>query len=141
MLKELFAAEILKVGIFHPARGQFLVREIVGVFEDREPRHQPHRQGRLARNIRINRAKARFEKRPLDGKRQKHKLMAKVDDLVEPCLEQIVLPRFALRLWLHAPLPKMHAERESCFAALAKLAVDFCRLFKRFGLKSCKSKP
>ena len=41
-------AEILEVRVIHPAIAQSLVGKVVSVLEDRQPRHQPRRQRRLA---------------------------------------------------------------------------------------------
>jgi hypothetical protein len=141
VLKEFLPAEILEIRILKPACRQFLIREIEGVFQDRQPRHAPYRQRRLTRLVRISRAEARFEKTPIDGKRQQHQLMAKIDDLVESCLEEVVLTRFAQRPRLHAPLPKCTLEENHASRTWAKPGIDFCRLFKRFHPDSCKSKP
>jgi hypothetical protein len=44
-----FAAEILEIRILHPPVAQRLVREIVHMFEDEQPGHQPRWQWRLPR--------------------------------------------------------------------------------------------
>ena len=46
--EELLAAEQLVIGVLNPARTKILVGEIVHGLEDREPRHQPRRQRRMA---------------------------------------------------------------------------------------------
>ena len=43
VLEELLAAEVLAIRIFHPTLAQHLVGEVIGVLEDRQPRHQPCR--------------------------------------------------------------------------------------------------
>ena len=63
MLEELLPAEELIIGVLHPARAQLLVGEIVGVFEDGQPRHQPRRQRRLARAVTVDFAEP-FSKKP-----------------------------------------------------------------------------
>ena len=61
MLEELLAAEELVIGVLHPALAQLLIGEVVGVFENGKPRHQPRRQRRAAKLILINRAKPLLE--------------------------------------------------------------------------------
>ena len=43
VLEELLAAEELVIGVLHPALAQHFIGEVVGVLEDRKPRHQPRR--------------------------------------------------------------------------------------------------
>ncbi len=54
MLEELLPAEELVIGVLDPALAQDLVGEVVGVLEDREPRHQPRRQRRTAGPVRVD---------------------------------------------------------------------------------------
>ena len=89
--KELFATEELIIGIFDPALAQNLVREIVHVFEDGEPGHQPRGQRRASRNVGVDRAEAFFEKVPINGLRKLRQSVVHIDDLIKPRLEQIVL--------------------------------------------------
>ncbi len=92
MLKELLAAEQLEIRVLDPAFAQPLVREVVHVFEDRQPRHQPRRQGRTACFVRVGRAERRLQKRPIHRRRQFHQRMAPVDDLIQPGAKQVLLP-------------------------------------------------
>src|SRR5215472_19305996 len=62
MLEKRLAAEVLEVRILHPAIAQSLVGKVVGVLEDRQPRHQPRRQRRLARLVGIDRPKRLLQK-------------------------------------------------------------------------------
>ena len=62
----LLAAEILVIGILEPTRAQRLVREVVHVLQDEEPRHQPRRQPGLTRTRLAHRAKAPIEELPID---------------------------------------------------------------------------
>src|SRR3954451_11149377 len=78
-------------------RAQHLVREVVHVLEDRQPRHQPRRQRRAAGRIRIDGSELLLEEAPVDRRCELHHWMIKVDDLVEPRPEEIALsglPRF-----------------------------------------------
>jgi hypothetical protein len=84
MLEKLLAAEVLEVRILHPAIAQSLVGKVVGVLEDRQPRHQPRRQRRLARLVGVDRPKRLLQKTPIDRPRQLHQRVFHVDDLVKP---------------------------------------------------------
>ena len=55
VLEELLAAEELVIGVLDPALAQHLVGQVIGVLEDRQPRHQSRRQRRLARIVRVDR--------------------------------------------------------------------------------------
>src|SRR4051812_47956792 len=61
------------------------------MLEDRQPRHQPRRQRRAARLLRIDPSPLLLEGAPLDRPRELRPWMMKVDDLVEPRSEQIAL--------------------------------------------------
>jgi hypothetical protein len=65
VLKELLAAEQLIIGVFKPAIAQRLVREVVHMLEDRQTRHQPRRQRRMARSLGIDRAEPLLQKTPV----------------------------------------------------------------------------
>lgn len=82
--KELLAAQVLKVGVLHPALAQRLVGQVERVLQNGQPRHQPRRQWRHASSVRIDRPKAGFQHRPVNSLRQTHKFVLHVDDLVEP---------------------------------------------------------
>lgn len=97
--EELFAAEILEIGVLHPAGAQLLVRQVEGMFEDRQPRHQPRWQRRHAGVVGIDRAEAPLQKWPVDRLRQPHQLVSHVDDLIQPGAEQVLLSRLAPLAW------------------------------------------
>ena len=80
-----------KVRVLDPARAQVLVRQVVHRLEDRQARHQPRRQRRMARLVRIDRSEPLLEKPPVDRPAELRQRVAHVDDLVEPRPEQIVL--------------------------------------------------
>ena len=86
-----FPAEILEIRVLHPAVAQRLVREVVHVFEDEQPGHQPRWQRRLARPYATDRTEALRQKIPIDLRRQPHQRMAKVDDLLQRRAKQVVL--------------------------------------------------
>ena len=92
MLEELLAAEQLVIGILDPARAQILVGQIMHMLEDRKPRHQPRRQRRMPDLVAIDRAEPPLEEAPVDRPTQLGERVITVDDLVEPRLEEIVLP-------------------------------------------------
>ena len=92
MAEELLAAEQLVIRVLDPALAQHLVREVVHVLEDRQPRHQPRRQRRAAGRIRIDGSELLLEEAPVDRRCELHHWMIKIDDLVEPRPEEIALP-------------------------------------------------
>jgi len=61
------------------------------VLENREPGHQPRRQRRLTRPVRIDRPEPLLKKPPVDRRGEPRQRVAQVDDLVEPSPEQIAL--------------------------------------------------
>jgi hypothetical protein len=73
MLEELLAAEELEIRVLNPTVAQHLVGEVVHVFEDCEPRHQPRRQRRTARTVRVDRSEPLFQEAPIDRPRQLHR--------------------------------------------------------------------
>ena len=101
MLEELLAAEQLVIGVLDPARAQLLVGEIMHVLEDRQPRHQPRWQRRMADLVGIDRAEPLLEEAPIDRPTELRQRVVHVDDLVEPRLEEIILPAVP-------PLPGPH---------------------------------
>src|ERR1700731_4425172 len=73
------------------ARRRGLVREIVHVFEDEQPGHQPRWQRRLARPYATDRTEALRQKIPINLRRKPHQRMAKVDDRLQRRPKQVVL--------------------------------------------------
>ena len=120
VLEELLAAEELVIRVLDPALAQHLVGQIVGVLEDRQPRHQPRRQRRPAGIVVVNLAEPLFQKAPVDRAPQRHQRMVHVDDLIEPRAEQILLPRLATLSWPH------RIPRQSRFRA-SKSQIKFAR--------------
>lgn len=124
MLKEFFAAKILIIGILDPARAEHIVAEIVHVLQAGDAGHQPRRQRRTAGNVRIDRAKRGFQKRPIDGPRELRQRMVKIDDLSKPRAENVALASLSALFRKHPPLRlSCHMTMESRFAAGHK----YCR--------------
>ena len=102
--EELLATEELEVRVLDPARAEVLVRQIVRVLEDRKPRHQPCRQRRLTRLVRIDCAEPLLQEPPVNCRGQFRQRVAHVDDLVETGLEKIALPAVPTLLRPHREL-------------------------------------
>jgi hypothetical protein len=85
------------------------------VLQDREPGHQPRRQGRTARNIGVNRPEVLLEKAPVDGLGELRQRMAYVDDLIKPRPKQILLPAVPplLRPHRESPCSPLDGQKES----------------------------
>src|SRR6266481_6484111 len=113
MLEELLAAEVLEVRVLHPPIAQSLVGKVISVLEDRQPRHQPRRQRRLARLVGVDRPERLLQKTPIDRPRQLHLGVVHVDDLVKPGAEQILLAALPPLAWPHrkSPAPSARARR------------------------------
>jgi hypothetical protein len=82
VLEELLAAEELEIGVLHPALAQRLIGEVVGVLEDRQSRHQPRRQRRMAGLVAVGGAELLFQEAPVDRLGELHQRMIEIDDLV-----------------------------------------------------------
>src|SRR5258707_14772002 len=85
-----FAAEILEIRVLYPPVAQRLVREIVHMFEDEQPGHQPCWQWRLARAYATYRAETLHQKNPINLRREPHQRMAKIVDLPQRRAKKIV---------------------------------------------------
>ena len=77
------AAEILKIGVLHPARAHRLVAERMHVLENEETGEEPHRQRRLSVSSRVDLAEAPVEETPVDLGGQPRQRMAHGDDLIQ----------------------------------------------------------
>jgi hypothetical protein len=84
MLEKFLAAEVLEVRVLHPAIAQSLVGKVIAVLEDRQPRHQPRRQRRLAGLVAVQRPEPLFQKAPIDRPRQFRQRVVHVDNLIKP---------------------------------------------------------
>ena len=100
-MRSLLAAEVLVIGVFDPALAQHLVGQVVGVLEDRQPRHQSRRQWRAARIIRVDRPKLPFQELPIHLAPQRYQRVLQVDELIKPGAEQILLSRLPSFRWPH----------------------------------------
>src|SRR5260221_1766102 len=96
MPKHHFAAEILEIRVLYPPVAQRLVREIVHMFEDEQPGHQPCWQWRLPRPYATYRAETLPQKIPINLRRQPHHPIAKIDYLLQRPTKPIILPVLAL---------------------------------------------
>src|ERR1700730_17004236 len=101
VLEELLPAEVLVIRVLDPQFTQHLGAEVVGVLENRKPRHQPRRQRRPAAAIGIYRAEFLFQKCPVDRPRQLHQRVVHVDYLIEPRPKQILLAALPSLPWPH----------------------------------------
>jgi hypothetical protein len=98
-----FAAEELVIRVLQPARAQNLVRQVVHVLQDEQPRYQPRRQRRLPHTRRANTGKSAVEKPPIDLARQPYQRMAVIDDRFQRRPQQILL---AVVPWLCHRVPQ-----------------------------------
>src|ERR1700730_803828 len=112
-LEKLLAAKVLVIRVLDPLLAHYFVAEIVGVLENRQPRHQPGRQRRPTRTVGVNRPELLFQKSPVDRPRQFRQRVVHVDDLVQPRTKQILLAAFPPLPWPHRTLHQSHDGRES----------------------------
>ena len=63
---------------------QSLVGKVISVLEDRQARHQPRRQRRLARLVGVDCTERPLQKMPIDRPRQLHQRVVHIDDLIKP---------------------------------------------------------
>ena len=136
VLEELLAAEQLEIGVLDPPLAQRLVGEVVHVLEDRQPRHQPRRQRRMAGSLRIDRAEPRLEKSPIDRSGELGQRMAHVDDLVEPGAKEVVLTAVPALFRPHTPIPRI-ASRDQRITP--QRPFQFARLSTSTPIKPAKS--
>ena len=64
--------------------------------QDGEARHKPCRQRRLAGRVGVNLAQFALDERPVDQTAKPYEFVSHVENLVEPCPEQIILPGYSL---------------------------------------------
>ena len=100
MLEKLFAAEVLVIRVLDPLLAHHFVAQVVGVLENREPRHQSGRQ-RRPRSVGVHGAELLLQKAPVDRPRQLRQCVIHVDDLVEPRTKQILFAAFPPLPWPH----------------------------------------
>jgi hypothetical protein len=126
VLEELLAAEQLEIRVLDPPLAQRLVGQVVHVLEDRQARHQPRRQRRMAGLVRIDRAELLFQKAPIDRTGELGQRMAQVDDLVEAGAKEVVLTAVPALFRPHRQSPE------------SPLATRESRLSGRFNLQDCR---
>src|SRR5207302_6464399 len=141
MLEKLLAAEVLEVRVLHPAIAQSLVGKAVSVLEDRQPRHQPRRQRRLARFVGVHRPERILQKTPIDRPPQLHQRVFHVDDLIKPRAEQILLAGLPSLAWSHRKSPLHQREREESHGLRFEgiLKIEFARKSPSNGQKPANS--
>ena len=116
--EKLLATEVLVIGVLKPASANLVVGKVVGVLENMQPRHQPRRQRRLTRTVRINRAQLLRQKLPVDPVRQNHLRVAHVENLIQAGAEHVLLARLLASPRLHGALrstlgPVNHARNQN----------------------------
>ena len=97
-----FTAEELVIRVLQPARAQRLVRQVVHVLQNQQPRYQSRRQARLTGSRRADAGKAAVEKPPIDHPRQPRQRMAEIDDILQRRPQQILL---TIVPWLRHRVP------------------------------------
>ena len=88
MLEELFPAEILEIGVVHPALAHAFVGQAIDVLEQQEPDHEAARDPGPAL-LAVERRDLAVDPRPIKLAGKLHQLVLHIDDLVEPGPEQI----------------------------------------------------
>ena len=88
VLEELLAGEVLEIGIIDPALAHTFIGQAVNVFEqekaDDEPRLDPGPP-----LVAVQRHHLAIDELPVDLARELNQFMLHVDDLIQPCPEQI----------------------------------------------------
>jgi hypothetical protein len=95
VLEERLATEVLVVRVLHPPGHDRLIRQLVGVLEVKQPRHQPRRGRRAPRMRREEPRPLLLEELPVDQRGQLHQLVAQVDHVRQTRSQQVVLLRGA----------------------------------------------
>ena len=91
VLKESSAGKELEIRIVDPALAHALVREPVNVLLKQKPDGKARRDSGPAL-VAIERCKLRIDPGPVDPYRKQNQRMVLIDDLIEPCPEQIAAP-------------------------------------------------
>ena len=115
--EELLAAEILIIRVLDPPCAHHFVAEIEGVLENGKAGHQLGRKWWAAGAVGVHRAELLFQEAPVDRPRKLRQFVIQVDDLVEPCAEQIrsaAVPPFP---WSHR-IPRSRGLTSTLSAAL-----------------------
>jgi len=88
MLEELFAGEVLKIRVMHPALAHAFVGQPVNVLEQQKSDHKAGRNPGPAL-VAIERRNLAVDPLPVDLAGELHQLVLQVDDLIEPGPEQV----------------------------------------------------
>jgi hypothetical protein len=88
VLEELLAGEVLEIRVMDPAVACAFVGQPVDVFEQQEPDHKARLDPRPAL-VAVERRDLAIDPIPIDLIGELRQLVFEVDDLIEPCSEQI----------------------------------------------------
>ena len=88
MLEELFPGETLEIRIMHPALAYAFVGKSVNVLEQQKTDHEAGRDPGPTL-VAVERRNLAIDPRPVELACELHQLMLHIDDLLEPCPEQI----------------------------------------------------
>lgn len=113
MLEIDFAAEVLEVGVIDPALAHRLIGKVMHMLEDVQAHHHARRHAGSA-GLGIMGTVSRIEPHPVDPMRQPHQRVLHVDDVLEPCPEQVVRSVTTTSLRAHPIPPRLSSpDRES----------------------------
>jgi len=107
VLEELLAGEVLEVRVMDPALANPLVGQAINVLEQQ----QADRKARLNPGptlVAVERRNLAIDKVPVDLAGEQHQLVLHIDDLVQPCAEQITRSRRLVLLRPHRSLRCNH---------------------------------
>lgn len=88
VLEELFPGEVLKIGIVDPTLADAFVGQSVNVLEQQQSDHEAGLDTRPSL-VAVERSDLTIQPRPVDLAGELNQLMLHVDDLLQPCPEQI----------------------------------------------------
>src|SRR4051812_32816770 len=111
--EKLFAGEELEIRVVDPALAHPLIGQPVNVLEQQQPDHEAGLDARPA-VLAVERRDLAVDPVPIDLAGKQNQLVLQVDDLVQPCPEQIVR---SCRLVLPRPHRPLRCTTESCSAA------------------------
>jgi hypothetical protein len=99
--EEFLAAEVLVIRVLQPAVAQAFIRKIVHMLKNSQTRHQSGRQWRPARQVGVNRSHPLVEEVPINRARQFGQCVSRIDDLIQPGPQKVVLAAIARFPWSH----------------------------------------
>src|SRR4051812_1248884 len=103
VLEKLFTGEELEIWVVDPALAHPFIGKPVNVLEQQQPDHEAGLDPRPA-VLAVERRDLVVDPVPVDLAGKQNQLVLQVDDLVQPCPEQIVRSRRLVHLWPHRPL-------------------------------------